>query len=129
MARAADGEVLEAARRVLAEHHAVPTQRRFGELVNADLARTGSDARVTASRIRRLVASAPFCRLEYRTRDGDAKKVLSRCPVCGSALDRLKNQTLFGGEVTLVQKCRVCHYRTGKKKRVPTVYAFHWRPS
>lgn len=128
MTRADDERVLGAARRVLAERHTVPTQRRFGDFVNAELQKETPHVSVTAARVRRLVAAAAFCRLEYKARDGPAEKVLSSCPVCGGRLDRLKNQTLFGGEVTLVMRCPRCHYRTGKKKRIPTVYSFHWRP-
>jgi hypothetical protein len=128
MARADDERVLGAAQRVLETHRVVATQKRFGEFVARELERDVPGAAVTASRVRRLVASAPFCRLEYRTRDGSAQKTLSRCPVCGAGLERVKNQTLFGGEVTLVLHCSRCRYRTGKKKRVPTYYAFHWRP-
>jgi hypothetical protein len=128
MARADDERVLAAAQRVLETHRTVATQKRFGQLVARELEREVPGASVMASRVRRLVASAPFCRLEYDTREGSAKKALNRCPVCGAPLERVKNQTLFGGEVTLVQNCSRCRYRTGKKKRVPTYYAFHWRP-
>ena len=37
----------------------------------------------------------------------------------------VKNQTIWGGEVTLEFRCRRCGYWTGKKKRVPTRYVFH----
>jgi hypothetical protein len=106
----------------------VETQKRFGALVAAELQRETPPATVTPERVRRLCAAASWCRLEYRTREGSGHKVLHHCPVCGGRLERVKNQTLFGGEVTLVLRCERCHYRTGKRKRVPTFYSFHWRP-
>jgi len=127
MSRASDERVLAAAQRVLEIHPAVSTQRRFGELVLKELQQEDPTAQVTPSRVRRLVASAPFCRLEYRAREGPKEKPLSRCPVCGGGLERVKNQTLFGGEVTLVLTCTRCRYRTGRRKRVPTYYSFHGR--
>jgi len=128
VSRAADERVLAAARTVLEIHGTVDTQKRFGELVLDVLRQDDPAAGVTGPRVRRLVASAPFCRLEYRSREGRADKPLNRCPVCASGLERVKNQTLFGGEVTLVLRCPRCRYRTGKRKRVPTFYSFHLRP-
>ncbi len=120
---ATDDEVLDAARRILETRRFVQTQRQLGRLVVEQLGGRG----VTPGRARRLVAAAPFCRVEYHSREGPAEKVLHSCPICRGRLDRVKNQTLFGGEVTLTLRCPSCGYRTGKRKRVPTLYIFHWR--
>ena len=41
------------------------------------------------------------------------------------ALERVKNLTIWGGEVTIEFRCSNCNYWTGKKKRIPTRYAFY----
>jgi len=38
---------------------------------------------------------------------------------------RVKNLTIWGGEVTIEFRCNKCGYWTGKKKRIPTRYVFH----
>lgn len=124
---AADEVVVAAAQRVLARERSVSTQRRLGLLVEAELRREDDAFGVTAGRVRRLVAAQPFAKLEYRARKGGREKTLHKCPICGGALGRVKNETLFGGEVTLVLRCAACKYWTGKEKRVPTYYVFHYR--
>lgn len=120
--RADDENVLDAAQRVLDENPTVVTQRRMAELVSKRLANA-----VTPQRVRRLLIRAPFCRVEYRTRDETRRRGIYSCPICGAAVERAKNQTLFGGEVTLTLRCTECKYWTGRTRRVPTVYSFHLR--
>lgn len=122
-----DEAVRAAAQRVLARERSVQTQARLGRLVEEELRQKDGNFSVTPDRVRRLIATSPFARVEYRTRRGPRGKVLSQCPICGSGLSRVKNQTLFGGEVTLVLRCPTCGYWTGKEKRVPTYYMFHYR--
>lgn len=123
---AGDEAILEAARRILARETSVQTQRRLGRLVAQELRREDAGVGLTAERVRRLLARAGFVKLEYRARKGEREKVLHKCPVCWGELRRVKNQTLFGGEVTLVLRCGDCGYWTGKEKRVPTYYVFHY---
>lgn len=124
--RAEDNEILAAAERALKNRHTVTSQRRMAHLVNDELGKADGAA-VTGERVRRLLAVAAFCQVDVKTREGPAEKVLHACPVCASRLQRVKNQTLFGGEVTLTLRCSACGYWTGKKKRVPTLYVFHYR--
>ncbi|HLE47862.1 MAG TPA: hypothetical protein VI818_06150 [Candidatus Thermoplasmatota archaeon] len=126
--RVADDEAIVAAlRSVLDANKSIVSQRLLGDLALAELRQQDKEVSVTSERVRRLAAIQKFVRLEVRTRRGPREKVLNRCPVCGTALGRLKNQTLFGGEVTLTLRCPQCHYSTGKRKRIPTLYVFHWR--
>ena len=39
----------------------------------------------------------------------------------------VKNLTIWGGEVTIQFQCSDCGYWTGKKKRIPTRYVFHFK--
>src|ERR1051325_10221163 len=120
-----DDVVLAAARRVLRAAKSIVSQRELGVQVLRELRREDPNAAVTASRVRRLVAVQPFARVELRAGKASRDKILNKCPVCGSKLVRLKNQTLFGGEVTLTLRCPACKYWMGKEKRVPTLYIFH----
>lgn len=120
-----DAEVIAAVRRVLQRATTIVSQRELRHQVVRELERTRPGAAVGEERVRRLAAVQPFVRLELHSRRGDRQKVLNRCPVCDARLERLKNQTLFGGEVTLTLRCPRCHYWSGKEKRVPTLYIFH----
>ena len=56
----------------------------------------------------------------------NARNLIS-CPVCGSQMVNVKNETLYGWEVTLQRKCTVCPYSSGKHRKVPTLYIFNRR--
>jgi DNA-directed RNA polymerase subunit RPC12/RpoP len=49
---------------------------------------------------------------------------MSRCPVCNTRITPVKNETIFGGSVTLGYECSFCGYWTGMKRRVPQRYVF-----
>jgi hypothetical protein len=123
----ADEEVLAAARDVLREAKNVVSQREMRRLVLLELRRTNKESTLGGERMRRLLATNASVRVEVRTRRGPREKILNRCPVCGSSLRKEKNQTLFGGEVTLTLRCSQCQYWTGKEKRIPTLYTFHYQ--
>ena len=65
--------------------------------------------------------------LEIHAREANEKRGLTKCPVCGERVKRLKNMTVFGGTVTLGFKCPKCGYWSGLRRRVPTRYVFHGR--
>lgn len=127
--RTDDAAIIEAARRVLGSAKSIVSQREMHTQVLRELRQLNSKAGVTAERVRRVLATQPFVRLELRARKGPKEKVMTRCPVCGTRLERVKNQTLFGGEVTLTLRCPACNYWTGKDKRIPTLYIFHYQVS
>ena len=80
---------------------------------------------MSGSRLRSIAIKSDFLKLEIHSREGDPKKLLTKCPVCGTVLKRVKNLTIWGGEVTIEFNCSNCGYWTGKKKRIPTRYVFH----
>lgn len=124
-----DAAIIEAARRVLVSAKSVVSQREMRRQVVRELQANDSTASAGEGRIRRILSTQPFVRLELRARRGPKEKILTKCPVCGTRLTREKNQTLFGGEVTLTLRCPACGYWTGKDKRVPTLYIFHYEPN
>ena len=123
--RPQDEAVLGAARAVLERHGTVLTLGRLVILVRAQLGDSVRDPVLGGVRLRRLMAHSPFCRMDVRTRKGPRDRVLTRCPVCRSGLRKIRNQTLFGGEVTITLRCPACPYWSGKEKRIPTLYTFH----
>ena len=75
--------------------------------------------------LRNIAIKSDFIKLEIHSREGDPKKLMTKCPVCNNTLKRVKNLTIWGGEVTIEFRCANCGYWTGKKKRIPTRYVFH----
>jgi hypothetical protein len=122
-----DKQVETALRTVLKTFRTVPSQNKLRELVSKELSTKKKQLGVSVRRLRTLAIKSDFVKLEIHSREGDPKKVLTKCPVCGSGLSRVKNLTIWGGKVTIEFRCSNCGYWTGKKKRIPTRYVFHWK--
>jgi len=120
-----DKQVEAALEKVLTKFRTVPSQNRLKQLVTKELKTKKKAFGVSGSRLRNLAIQSDFVKLEIHSREGDPKKVLTKCPVCRSSLKRVKNLTIWGGEVTIEFRCTHCGYWTGKKKRIPTRYVFH----
>ena len=120
-----DEEIIKAVAKVLKKYRTVSSQQRLKRLVEDELKTKNDEFHVSGSRLRNLVLKSGLARIEIHSREGDPNKVLNRCPVCTSSLKRVKNLTIWGGEVTIEFSCSNCGYWTGKKKRIPTLYVFH----
>ena len=120
-----DEQVEKAVRKVFKNYRIVTSQRKLKTLVEKELRTKKKQFHVSPLRLRRLALETGLLRLVIHSRNGDPHKVLGRCPVCNNPLQRVKNQTIYGGEVTLEYRCAHCGYWTGKKKQVPTLYEFH----
>lgn len=114
---ASDEKILGAMEKVFKKYHTVSSQQRLKKLVEKELQTKTQQFHVSGPRLRSVVLTSGFVQVEIHTREGDPDKILHKCPVCGSTLKRVKNQTIYGGEVTLEFRCDVCGYWTGKKKR------------
>jgi hypothetical protein len=121
----ADEEILDAVKKVFKNYHTVSSQQQLKKLVEKELQTKKQPVHVSGPRLRTLVLNTDFVQVEIHTREGDPDKILHKCPVCGGRLQRVKNQTIYGGEVTLEFRCTNCGYWTGKKKKIPTLYVFH----
>lgn len=124
-----DKQVEHALKKVLTRFRTIPSQNRLKDLVTNALTSKKKEYGVSAKRLRTIALKTDFVQLEIHSREGDPQKVLTRCPVCGTLLKRVKNLTIWGGEVTLEFQCPFCKYWTGKKKRIPTRYVFHLNKS
>jgi len=122
-----DDQVLNSLKKVLKEYRTVNSQNKLKKLVSKELSTTKKKFNVSSSRLRNIAINSDFVQLEIHTREGDPKKLMVKCPVCGITLRRVKNLTIWGGEVTIEFNCKKCGYWTGKKKRIPTRYVFHFK--
>ena len=120
-----DEDVIDAVRIVFKKYPTVSSQRKLKTLVDKELQSKKDVFQVGEPRLRLLVLTRKLAQVEIHTREGDPDKILHKCPVCGGSLQRVKNQTIYGGEVTLEFRCSRCGYWTGKKKKIPLLYVFH----
>ena len=122
-----DEQIGSALKKVLTKFRTVYSQTKLKTLVTKELSAKKKEFGVSGTRLRDIAINSGFVKLEIHSREGDPKKILTVCPVCNSGLKRVKNLTIFGGEVTIQFRCTKCGYWTGKKKRIPTRYVFHFK--
>ena len=120
-----DEQVNDALKNVLNEFHIIQSQTKLKELVTRKLNKKKKKYCVSVGRLRNIALNSDFVKLEIHSRESDPKKLMIKCPVCSNLLKRVKNLTIWGGEVTIEFSCNKCGYWTGKKKRIPTRYVFH----
>ena len=124
---ASDEQIEKSIIKVLKKFRTVESQVKLKGLVEKDLKTKKKKYGISGSRLRDLAIKSNSVKLEIHTREGDPKKLMTKCPVCGNNLKKLKNTTIWGGEVTIELRCPKCNYWTGKKKRIPTRYVFHYK--
>lgn len=122
---ATNEQIEDALKKVFNKFRTVQSQNKLRQLVAKELTTKKKKVGVSGPRLRDIAIKSDFIKLEIHSREGDPKKLLTKCPVCGSTLKRVKNLTIWGGEVTIEFSCSNCGYWTGKKKRIPTRYVFH----
>lgn len=121
-----DEQVEKVLKKMLKKAHTIDSQSLLKKLVIDELHRIDPLFGVSQQRLRKLAIDCPFVSLEIHSREGSPKKILKGCPVCSHRLKKIKNLTIWGGEVTIEFQCPHCGYWTGKKKRIPTRYIFHY---
>ena len=120
-----EDQIKTALKKVLKKFRTIHSQNKLKKLVLKELNSKKMKYGITGSRLRTIAINSDFIKLEIHSREGDPNKLLTKCPVCNYSLKRVKNLTIWGGEVTIEFKCPNCNYWTGKKKRIPTRYDFH----
>jgi DNA topoisomerase IB len=120
-------EIKDVLKEVLRKFRTVQSQNKLTNLVIKELNKKKKKFGLTGNRLRNIAINSDFVKLEIHTREGDPDKLMVKCPVCRGSLKRVKNLTIWGGEVTIELRCPTCGYWTGKKKRIPTRYIFHLR--
>lgn len=121
-------DIINSLKKVLKENHVVSSQNKLKILVDKEIEKkTGLAGGVSPKRLRSLALGSDFVKIEIHSREGDPKKLMYKCPVCEKSLKKVKNQTIWGGKVTIEFRCPSCGYWTGKKKRIPTRYVFYYK--
>jgi len=122
-----DEEIEDSLRYVMRRNRGVNSLQKLRRLVLKQLHNHDSDYTVSSKRLRKIAVTAPFIKTKIETTEGEKKKPLKgRCPVCENRLEKTKNETIFGGSVTLGYKCEKCPYWTTLKRRIPTRYYFEY---
>jgi hypothetical protein len=124
MSQTPDEEVEAALKRVLRAQRRVHSLCLLHRLVKGELQAADASYTVSRDRLRRLALSRKLCKVEIEARDDTDDDFPGDCPACGSSMKNVKNETLYGWEVTLQRKCTVCPYYSGTHRRVPTLYVF-----
>jgi len=116
---ASDEDIKKALKTVLKKNRSINTQTKLKKLVTEKLNKKKKKYGISPSRLRNIAINSNFATIEIHSREGDPKKSMNKCPVCGNKLKKVKNQTIWGGKVTIEFRCKNCGYWTGKKKRIP----------
>lgn len=123
-----DEEIVDALENILSRMKGIDSLKKLRRLVIKELRMKDNDLTVGSERLRKLAVTAPFVKTEIETTQAQGKQDLKgRCPVCGGELEMTKNETIFGGEVTLGYVCSRCPYWTTLKRRIPTRYRFEYK--
>ena len=117
-------EVEHAIATVLRREKKLPSESRFLSLVRRELKRKDKEYTISHERLRRIALNSGLCKVTIHTREVPTRRPMSRCPVCNTRVDAVKNETIYGGTVTLGFECPFCGYWTGMKRRVPQRYVF-----
>jgi uncharacterized protein with PIN domain len=117
--------LVDVIREVVKKHLTVSSQRKLTGLVLRRLMDIDNEYAASEERIRKVTIDSGVAKIEIHCRESEEKSRYSRCPVCGSKMTRIRNETVFGGTVTLGYKCTKCPYWTGLKRRIPIRYVFY----
>ncbi len=119
-----EATISAAVRRVMQRKTRVETQKELAELVLAELRKADPDVHVSAVRIRRIAVTSGAARLEIDYRESGRNSLPDICPVCGSGMSSVMNNTLDGERTEIKRNCTVCPYSVGKVLMMPGKYAF-----
>jgi hypothetical protein len=100
------------------------SQTEFRDALLELLRREEPLATIGGPRLRRLLLDVPGVRMTVRYTERADGPPPTSCPVCGSALKPIRNQTLAGESIVLGQRCERCEYWTHRQRRVPVRYVF-----
>ncbi|MCK4718795.1 MAG: hypothetical protein KAT70_09015 [Thermoplasmata archaeon] len=109
---------------VLRSNPAVSSQQKMLWLVLHELHEKDSLYVITGPRLRRIAISTSGVSIESHCRETEERRSVLSCPVCGSTTEVVKNQTIYGGSVSLAHECPACGYWSGIRYRMPIRYSF-----
>ncbi len=121
-----DEIIIKGLKNIFKRIHTINSQKELKKLIKKEIKTKKKNYSVSEKRLRNIALETDFIKIDIHSRQGDPNKILSKCPVCGNILSRVKNLTIWGGEVTIEFRCSKCGYWTGKKKQIPIRYVFHF---
>jgi len=101
-----------------------PNQAELARAVAPRLREELPQAALGGRRLRRILLATPGVRVDVTYAERGPGPLPRACPVCGSALEPIRNTTLDGPRVELGARCRSCGFWTHLKRRVPVRYSF-----
>lgn len=116
--------IIEAIRKAFDERMTMCSQKELRQRVLRELRKMDSSLTVSGPRLRKLAITSGIAKVDITWRETDRKTARFHCPVCDSELKAQKNETVFGGTVTLGFKCPMCPFRSSLKRQEPTRYVF-----
>jgi hypothetical protein len=116
--------IVYAVRKVMLKKPRIDSQREFAALVTEALKEEDPDIRISASRIRKVAVTSGVVKLDIGYRETDRSDLPDLCPVCGSGMSPVINNTLDGDITEIKRNCTVCPYSVGKTVLVPGKYVF-----
>jgi len=78
---------------------------------------------ISMGRARNITARSGFVKIS--TKNKKSSKNISQCPVCGGAIEKIKNLSLLGEKIVVGYRCKTCGYKC-KKGEVPSRYEFYF---
>lgn len=114
----------EALVNVLLRCQIIESQSELVRMVVKELEKDGETYRVSGNRIRRYALDNGMISIEIDYRESRNKKVPDICPVCGSDLTSVSNNTLDGDTIEILRKCRKCGYVSSARGSIPGRYVF-----
>ena len=123
-----DEDIITAIQRVILRFGTINSQRQLKDMVQKELGGIDELYHVSPARVRRLAVKSKFILFEIKYRTWpDHRDKLKQCPVCDSAVHKIRNKTLTGKIITLCYKCSNCPYNTDIPIKIPSMYIFSAR--
>jgi len=95
----------------------------FRNKILNELKKIDENYKISTGRARNMIARSGFVKISTKNKKSD-KKIL-KCPVCGGALEKIKNLSLLGEKIVVGYRCKICRYKAGKGE-MPYRYEFHF---
>ncbi len=119
-----EDDVARAISYVLSRYGTVRSQERLARMVTRVLGSTGTDYRVSGTRVRLIALKHRVAKVTVETREAENTELDIHCPVCGTMMSEVRNRTLDGKTTVIGYACPSCSYRTGNLPRRPQRYIF-----
>lgn len=119
-----DERLIDAIFTVMYRNHQIRSQSELARLVRKELEKDEEDYRVSDERVRMLAIRRGLAAVHIDLHDTDDAQLPEICPVCRSAMNPVRNMTIYGESVEMGRRCVTCPYSVGTRRRIPGRYTF-----